>query len=283
MPTLTERKEAKEREDYIVELIKESGTKGVTKTVIDKDCNLTPAYGSVVMNRILRKHPRIKRLGEHNQSPSYVWVEETIDIPKETHSAFLKNRYEKTNRNSEGYVDMTAKTAIENTEPEKKPYTPNLNLICPEPGDIWVDKDGIKYYILSYCISGEYALCIPLFSLNSYGDWSNIRHDIRIKYANETLIGDLGCIACKYRKIFTRKIMRCPVETLMRARKELAVIFGIKPIWTEKAEEVKETPAPQVTKIPDGYISREEAEREKELACAAIWKEVAMKLLDSRN
>ena len=275
MPTQTELKEAREREDYIVELIKESGTEGVSKNVIDKDCNLKPAYGSVVM--------RIKRLGEHNQSPSYVWVEEPADIPKETHSAFLKNRYEKTNRNSEGYVDMTAKTAIDNTEPEKKPYTPNPNLICPEPGDVWAAKDGMKYYILSYCISGEYALCVKLFSLNSYGDWSNIRHDIRIKYTNGTLIGDLGCITCKSRNVFTRKSIRCPVETLMKARKELAVIFGIKPIWTEKAEEVKEDPVPQVTKIPDGYISREEAEHEKELACAAIWKEVAMKLLDSRK
>ena len=290
------RKEVKERDELIVDFIKESGTEGVPPAYFRELFDLSCDSLSKILKRLCENHKQIVAVGSTNKR-RYIWREEPIkiEIPKEIHSAFLKNRYENTNKNNEGYTDMTATKAIKNVEPEKKEKkSSSQNLICPEPGEVWLTKESngdIGFvYILSYDTSNERAQTIRLYDIKSVLCPVNALHDVRVKLGVDTLVGDLTEFSNKRRKYLTKRVGVRLDEQLMKVRKELASILGIKPIWNEKPVEsatiihhtppVEEKVAPA---IPDGYISKDKATLDSIAAQLVIWKSVAEKLLDSRN
>lgn len=264
---------AAERESYIVELIKESGTNGLSAKEIEKDCKMTSQQRSVLMTRIKKKHPEIDRVGKPSESPTYVWAVK----PRETHSPFLKNRYEKTNKNHEGYTDMTATTAINNVS-----ASDTRDWIKPEPGEIWVNEEsnGKNGYIFVLGFDGMAASCVKLFDIADAAAPQAIDHAIRIKLGAITYIGDCGRPTYKYKKYLVRRARGNKDEDLMKVRKEVASALGIEAFRIKEVE----VPGPErivekvvyrdkePEKVPDGYISKIEAELYDYKHQAEIWR-----------
>lgn len=271
---------AAERENYIVELIKDSGSEGLAATKIEKDYQLTSQQRSVLMTRLKKKHPEINRIGKPSESPTYVWVVKPADPPRETHSPFLKNRYEKTNKNHEGYTDMTASTAIKNVMASDTSDT--RDWIKPEPGEIWVNEEsnGKNGYIFVLNFDGMAASCVKLFDVAETAAPQAIDHAIRIKLGAITYIGDCGRPTYKYKKYLIRRARGNKDEDLMKVRKEVASALGIEAFRIKEVE----VPGPErivekvvyrdkePEKVPDGYISKIEAELKDQKHQTEIWR-----------
>lgn len=237
-----------ERDNIIVSIIKEAGKDGIQPAELAKLCDLSQSGMWYVLKRISDKHPEIIRSGAA-QNTRYIWVEKPIDTDK----IYSVQRYENTNKNNEGYVDMTANTAIKNAEPEKKPAKPLLgDLICPEPGQVWVteESNGSSGYIYVLSYTSDTAQCIRLFDIKTYTDPGAILHDIRIKLGAVTLLGDLTHTTYKLRKYLVRRALAANVETLMKVRREVATILGIKSFRIEKEEAEKTVVEEKIVEVP---------------------------------
>lgn len=268
--------EQKERDEYILELIKSSGESGVSSRVIADDCGMGDA--SAYMKRFMARHPEIHAGPRESQfEPTmYFWLK-PADPPRETHSPFLKNRYEKTNKNHEGYTDMTATAAIKNVT-----ASDTRDWIKPEPGEIWVNEEsnGKNGYIFILGFDGMATSCIKLFDVAETAAPQAIDHAIRIKLGAITYIGDCGRPTYKYKKYLIRRARGNKDEDLMKVRKEVASALGIEAFRIKEVE----VPGPErivekvvyrdkePEKVPDGYISKIEAELKDQKHQTEIWR-----------
>ena len=296
--------EIQERESYIVELIKESGTDGLIATEIDKDLNLTKNARSVLMHRLTSKYTEIKRLGKLNEMPVYVWkaksepekpaepVNETekpaepAKPKRETHSPFLKNRYEKTNKNNEGYPDMTAKSAISNVN-----GTANKDWINPDPGEIWVTEESSGKNSYFFVLSSDSGVVqgVKLYDIKETINPETIARSIRVKLGAVTYVGDCARITYKLKKYFVRRARGFQPDEIGKVRKEVADALGIIFFRTEKVEVPvekivekvveKEVPVEKIVyrdkeeiPVPEGYISKAEAEIQDLKHQLEIWR-----------
>lgn len=295
--------EAMERENYIVELIKESGSDGLVATEIDKDFNMPKQRRAVLMCRLLKKHPEIKRFGGHNSTPTYVWqsdktpaesekapepekTSEPVKPARETHSPFLKNRYEKTNKNNEGYPDMTAKSAISNVN-----GTANKDWIDPDPGEIWLTEEssGKKSYFFVLSSDSGVVPGIKLYDIKETINPETIARSIRVKLGAVTYIGDCARITYKPKKYLVRRARAFQPDEIGKVRKEVADALGIIFFRTEKVEVPvekvvekvveKEVPVEKIVyrdkeeiPAPEGYISKTEAEIQDLKHQLEIWR-----------
>lgn len=289
--------EATERENYIVELIKESGSDGLVATEIDKDFNMPKQRRAVLMCKLLKKHPEIRRLGGHNSTPTYVWQSDKTPAEpekapepekpvRETHSPFLKNRYEKTNKNNEGYLDMTAKSAISNVN-----GTANKDWIDPDPGEIWLTEESSGKNSYFFVLSSDSGVVpgIKLYDIKETINPETIARSIRIKLGAVTYIGDCARITYKPKKYLVRRARAFQPDEIGKVRKEVADALGIIFFRTEKVEVPvekvvekvveKEVPVEKIVyrdkeevPAPEGYISKTEAEIQDLKHQLEIWR-----------
>ena len=277
--TKTEREEIK---TYVIDLLKESGDAGIKGSEIEKDCNLNGKQRLYLLKTLAADYPEL--VVKQQPSPTgghesvYFWIPTPAPVKKETHSAFLKNRYEKTNKNNEGYTDMTAHQAIKNVEPKTR------DLICPEPGQVWAaeESNGSTSYIYVVSYECDVAQCIKLYSVKTYVDADKVLHGVRIKLGAETLLGDLTRLTPKPKKYLIRRALGTDEATLMKVRKELGGILGIQAFRIEKVqipvevEKVVEKVVYKELEVPEGCIAKKDhdlamARKETEIWRSAFW------------
>ena len=271
----------KERDEYIIELIKTNGKDGVTGLDISKDLGISVPTVRRYMQAFRKEHPEIQTRQDHAKGPiTYFFVE-----PHETHSPFLLNRYEKAGKNHEGYSDPTASTAIQKTEEEN--VKKERDLIMPVAGEVWtaVESNGKTGYIYVLAFEENAAQCIKLYSMSDVNNGECINRDIRIKIGGETYIGDASRVTFKLKKYLLRRTLKRDDTVLPAVRKAVASVFGIlsfrnsvEPTVIEKAV-VKEVPVEKIVyrdkepeNVPEGYISKKEAELRDYKRQAEIWK-----------
>ena len=289
--------EQKERDEYILELIKTSGESGVSSRVIADDCGMSDA--SAYMKRFITRHPEIHTRPRKNQSePTIYFWEDPPKQERETHSPFLKNRYEKTGKNHEGYTDPTATKAIakvlfKSAEIGKKEMGDIMqDLIMPVAGEVWVvnESNGTTGYIYVLAFEEGAAQCIRLYKMNDCDNAEGINRNVRIKIGSETYIGDASRITFKPKKYLLRRALKRDDTILPGVRKAVASVLGILSFRTDveptviEKEVIKEVPGPEriVEKIvykdrepapvPDGYISKTEAELQNLKQQVEIWR-----------
>lgn len=299
MPTVTQRQNAKERAEYITELIKESGAEGVNGAVICEDCGLNNKQRSVIMTRLMEKESRIKRISGSNRVPVYIWQEAKEEpkkeepapnpLPATTHSAFLKNRYKK-QYNNEGYLDMTASKAIDNVEKD---------LITPKAGEIWTSEEssGKRVYVYILAVNDDTAQCVRMYDRKEFIAAETLTNPINIPLGALDLVGDLTRITFKAKKYLVKRERKCVEAHLASVRTVVAKLMGIEPTVTVTPvpgperivtkEVVKEVPVEKVVEkivyrdkapveVPDGYISEQEAkiadlQHQMEIWRSAFW------------
>lgn len=285
------RKDVLERNNYIVELIKETKD-GVPAKEIDKDCNLTPKNRYNIMARLMKEHPEIKRSGTHDL-PVYFWIPEVKaeEKIKETHSPFLLNRAAKENKNKEGYTDMTASQAIKNVEKTEKSSEPLPN---PGVGEVWsCKKNDETAYIYVLAAFRDSVICMELEEPSE----EFVTHAIEIEVLGKKRIGSLRKLRSKPLKYLKNRVKFKDSVVLTCALNQIIDIFHLRlyfktpepevrvetKIVEKPVEKIVEKPVEKIVMkpvVPDGYMSKEEATNACLRVEATIWAEVARKLMD---
>ena len=277
--------DVKERNDYILELIKTSGADGVRSSTIETDCNISKWTRQETMRKLMGDHPEIQRKGVHSGEGVYVWVEKPVfgryptanEDQRLKHSSFLKNRYEKTNKNDEGYTDMTATAAIKNTIKELT-YSPNS-------GEIWKarESDGKIGYIFVLNFQDNAAQCIKLYDIDEVADPAAITFPYRVKIGSVTYIGDCSRVTYKPKKYLVGRARGYKSEELMTVRTYAAKAldidsFRIKEVEVPGPEKIVEVEKVvyRDPEIPEGCISQKDADlamarKEADLWRSAFW------------
>lgn len=268
------KEERNEKSSYILELLKESGKNGVNARVIDDDCNLSYNQRKTIMGHLMADHPEIKKEtvpSGYGRVTTYYWIEKPVELT--THSPFLKNRYEKTNKNSEGYTDMTATAAIANATREPG--------YIPAPGEIWKAKesDGKTSYIFVVNYMDNAAQCLKLYDVNTVVDAASISYPYRVKIGAITYLGDCSKITPKSKKYLISRARGIKDEELMKVRSDVAHALGIEAFRIEKIE----VPGPErivykdrePVEVPEGYIDVKDAEIQKLKVQLEAWRSIA--------
>lgn len=240
------------RTEYIVDLIKASGAEGVDGKTIRTDCGLERNYGNAVIRQIMADNPQIVAVDNGNRTKRYVWREDPIPVNKK--------RYEGTNKNNEGYTDMTATMAINGLEP-KKPE-PKTNGVIPEAGQVWATREanGSDGYIYVLGFSDNIVSCIKLVDIKEYYSPDKVYRPLRVKLGAITLFGDISKICHKPRGYLIRRAKGTEDDVLMKVRKELGDILGIVAFKIEKVqvpvevEKVVEKVVYKEPEAPEGCI-----------------------------
>ena len=279
--------EKKERDEYILELIKSTGETGVQLKTIAEDCNMSPSATSKYMTAFRATHPEIQAKRAHHSAPTfYIWVEpEKKD--RETHSPFPNSRKDRVDRNSEGYFDPTAGYAIKRVLFGNK----GGDLIMPEAGEVWEveETSGKSAYIYVLACEEGAAQCIRLYNMDECDNAAGINRAIRIKIGGMTYIGDASRVTYKPKKYMLRRVLAKDNSILPGVRKAVASVLGIlsfrydaEPKVIEK-EIIKEVPVEKIVyrdkeevTVPEGYISVTEAELQDLRHQVEIWKTAFM-------
>ena len=258
-----------EREEYIVELLKESKGESVTALSLTKDLGISHAYTLKLMRSIMHKHPQIRNIGPPKTGCEYVWVEDDISDTIDK-------------KNPEGYPDPTPEKAINN---KKQP------MVDPKPGEVWatMESNGAtgKIFVLN-SLNGA-AQCIKLFAATSE-QYEIIGDDPFIIHSTQKLLGDPTHATFKPLRYCTRRILECDTAKLMEARKRIASVYGIRCFTPEVIEKevIKEVEVPvekiiykdKSYDIPDDYIDTKTAEIAILTEQRDIWEAVARALLE---
>lgn len=272
--------DVKERNDYILELIKTSGADGVKSSTIETDCNISKWTRQDTMRKLMGDHPEIQRKGVHSGEGVYVWVEKPVFGRQPmvdhrfTNSPFLKNRYEKTNKNNEGYTDMTATAAIKNTE---------RDLINPNAGEIWTaqESNGSNVYIFVLSCEDGFVQFVRLVDAKTVTN--EVKNAYRTKLGATTLLGNCAQISNKPKKYLIRRSRGCKDEELMSVRKMIANVLCIEAFRIEKVQIPGPEKIVEVEKvvyrdpeIPEGCIAKKDADlamarKEADLWRSAFW------------
>ena len=276
------------RDEYLVELIKTSGKKGVTSTIIADDIGISRNNATRYMKKFLESHPEISSVsGGPGTATSYVWAEPEKPT-RLTHSPFLKNRYEKTNKNNEGYTDMTATTAIRNADRSDM-------LIAPKPGEIWCteESNGKNSYIFILSYDGNAAQCIKFYDVKEFSSPETLRRPVRVTLGAVTYIGDSGRVTYKPKKYFLRRARCSKEEELMKVRKDVADALEISAFRIEKVEvpgpeRIVEVPGPErivykPLEVPEGCVDAKDAKISALEEQVKIWKSAFWGLIHSKD
>ena len=249
-----------EREQFIVDILREDPDHTVSGKSIDDACGIKPTNRNMFMRKLMRKYPQIQNVGI--TEAEFKWVEDMEVISK---------------KNPEGYPDPTPQKAIENTQVTRAS-------VMISPGEVWsaAESNGATRPIFVLNALNGAAQCIKLYSKNE----ENINivgpDYFTIDVYGISHIGDPSHVTFKPLRYLTRKLVDVPESKLNEVRRYLSLIFGIK--MAKEAEpkvEIKEVPVEKSEpKIPEGYIDTKTAQVAILTEERDIWKTVAMTLLE---
>lgn len=258
----------KEREEYIVELLKANHGETVSGKAFDRDLGISPALRVNTICHLKKQHPQIKNLAKGGDA-MYAWVEpEVAEKPAEAPKEEFKSLSQKT-----------------------------LSKI--QPGEVWaaVESNGSRRLIYILNTLNERAQCINLYTESSTKVGLIGKDYFQIRVSNRSYIGVPASITSKPLKYLTNKEADADGVKLAEVRRMLSKVFGIPETREVKVEVpvekevVKEVPVevekivykdkePEEVKIPNDYVDCKTARIAILTEERDIWKTVALKLLD---
>jgi transcriptional regulator with XRE-family HTH domain len=288
----------REREEYILELLKERKDEGVSGKEIASDLGVSSENRALIMRNLMKKHPQIKNISGVSKPAVYVW-QELFPL------AVRENEYSQDisdeiffGKNAEGYSDPTVAAAL--LDDKKK------DIPTPQPGEVWstLESNGTNGKIFVMNALNGAAQCIKLYQKTT----ENLEivgpdpFEVRIK--SRFYVGDATHITFKPLKYCTRCDVNRDYAKLVEARKKIAAVLGIKlasdipaptpaQIFDEEKERLKKENKQlkaqlaeiliskhDGSEIPIGYIDMKSAEIAKLTEERDIWKSVAQALLN---
>ena len=147
------------------------------------------------------------------------------------------------------------------------------DLIMPVAGEVWTttESNGKNCYIYVLAFEEGAAQCIRLYSMSETTNVESINRDIRIKIGGETYIGDASRVTYKLKKYLLRRVLKRDDTVLPGVRKAVASVLGILSFRSEvEPTIIYRDKEPE--KVPEGYISKAEAELQDYKRQAEIWK-----------
>ena len=303
----------KEREEFIVSILKEDPKSTITGKSIDDAVGITASNRVMYMRKLMKKYPQIQNVGK--KEAEYKWVE---DAPVKI-------------KNHEGYPDPTAQKAIAavckpveipEIGTDLKPKRPKRETLVyrkdpqPQAGEVWsaTESSGskTKLYILSE--NEGVTECIKLYMLDDYrdtipdhlaikvymgtydliGNLANITSkptkylDQCIKKANEAILGEVQKVVAKVLKLPEKEVVKeikveVPVEKIVYKEKDDACWVEnekLKKRITELMEQMAQMMHGEPVPAPENYIDCRTAELAILTEQRDIWKTVALKLLE---
>lgn len=252
----------KEREEYIVELLKANHGETVSGKAFDRDLGISPAVRVNTICFLKKQYPQIRNLAKGGDA-MYAWVEpeatvKQTEVPKQE----VKSLSQKT-----------------------------LSKI--QPGEVWaaVESNGSRRMIYILNTLNERAQCINLYTESSTKIGLIGKDYFQIRVSNRSYIGVPANITSKPLKYLTNKEEDADGVKLAEVRWMLSKVFGIPE--TREVKVVKEIPVevpvekivykdkePEEVKIPDDYVDCKTARIAILTEERDIWKTVAMKLLN---
>ena len=250
----------KEREEYIVELLKANHGETVSGKAFDRDLGITASARIQTISALRKRYPQIKNMAKGGDA-MYAWIEPDV-------------------------VEQPAKEVQTEPKPASKKALSKI-----QPGEIWaaLESNGSRRFIYVLNTLNERAQCINLYTESSTKVGLINEDYFRIRVTNRFYIGVPANITSKPLKYLTNKEADADGVKLAEVRWMLSKVFGI-PEPKEVVKEVKvEVPVekivykdkePEEAKIPDNYISCQTARIAILTEERDIWKTVALKLLD---
>jgi len=278
----------REREEYILKLLKERKDEGVSGKEISSDLGVSPEYRSLIMRKLIKKHPQIKNISGVSKPAVYVWQEDAQEVMNEVF--FGK-------KNAEGYPDPTVAAALD----DKKKDTPT-----PLPGEVWntLESNGANGKIFVMNARNGAAQCLKLYPKTTENSEIVGPDPFEVRIKSKFYIGDVTHLTFKPLKYCARCDVNRDYAKLEEARKKIAAVLGIKTasdipaptpaqIFDEEKERLKKenkqlkAQLAEVliskhddSEIPIGYIDMKSAEIAKLTEERDIWKSVAQSLLN---
>ena len=278
----------REREEYILELLKERKDEGVSGKEIASDLGVTSENRSLIMRNLIKKHPQIKNISGVSKPAVYVWQEDAQEIMNEIF--FGK-------KNAEGYPDPTVAAALD----DKKKDIPT-----PLPGEVWntLESNGANGKIFVMNALNGAAQCLKLYPKTTENSEIVGPDPFEVRIKSKFYIGDITHLTFKPLKYCTRCDVNRDYAKLEEARKKIAAVLGIKvasdipaltpaQIFDEEKERLKKENKQlkaqlaetliskhDGSEIPIGYIDMKSAEIAKLTEERDIWKSVAQTLLN---
>ena len=257
----------KEREEYIVELLKANHGETVSGKAFDRDLGISPTLRSNTISKLKKIHPQIQNMASMGGDAMYAWIEPEVVVKP-----------------------------AEEPVPEIKPSLKKA-LRSIQPGEIWaaIESNGTRQLIYVLNDVNERAQCIRLYH-ESTTKIGMIGKDYFQVYVNgKSYIGDPSSVCPKPLKYLSNKEANADGVKLAEVRWMLSRIFGIpepKEVKVEvpvEKEVSKEVPVevekivykePEKTKVPDDYVDCKTARIAILTEERDIWKTVALKLLE---
>lgn len=258
----------KEREEYIVELLKANHGETVSGKAFDRDLGISPAVRVNTICFLKKQYPQIKNLAKGGDA-MYAWVEPEVVTPPAEEPK------------KEEFKSLSRKT---------------LSKI--QPGEVWaaVESNGSRRLIYVLNTLNERAQCINLYTESSTKVGLIGKDYFQIRVSNRSYIGVPANVTGKPLKYLTNKEADADGVKLAEVRWMLSKVFGIPETREVKVEVpvekevVKEVPVevekivykdkePEEVKIPADYVDCKTARIAILTEERDIWKTVAMKLL----
>lgn len=261
----------KEREEYIVELLKAEKGESVSGSTFDRDLSISPSVRSNLISGLKKMYPQIKNTAMHGTEAMYAWIEPKVEVKP-----------------------------VQNEEPVKAATNKELRKI--QPGEVWmsVESNGSRQPIFVLNSLNGAAQCIKLYKETSERIGIIGKDYFQVQIGQNAYVGDPTHVTFKPLKYLSCKEANADETKLTEARWMLGRIFGIaaaekeviKEVPVEKVVEkevIKEVPVEKIvykekekeeTKIPDDYVSTQMARIAILTEQRDIWKTVALKLLE---
>lgn len=254
----------KEREEYIVELLKANHGETVSGKAFDRDLGISSSTRINTISHLRKEYPQIRNMAPMGGDAMYAWVEpEVVTPPAE--------------------------------EPKKQEFKSlsQKTLSKIQPGEVWaaVESNGSRRLIYILNTLNERAQCINLYTESSTKVGLIGKDYFQIRVSNRSYIGIPANVTGKPLKYLTNKEADADGVKLAEVRWMLSKVFGIPE--TREVKVVKEIPVevpvekivykdkePEEVKIPDDYVDCKTARIAILTEERDIWKTVAMKLLN---
>lgn len=193
----------KEREEFIISILKEDPKTTVTGKSIDDTVGITAGNRAMYMRKLMKKYPQIQNVGK--KEAEYKWVEDKKPAPK---------------KNPEGYLDLTAKKAIDNVSNQ----APTIR-----QGEVWstVESNGSTQPIFVLNSLNGAAQCMKLYHENSKNIEITGPDYFQIDIFGISYIGDPSHVTFKPLRYCTKRIAESSDVKLKEARWMIAKVFGI--------------------------------------------------------
>jgi hypothetical protein len=294
----------REREEYILELLKEHKDEGVSGKEIASDLGVSSENRALIMRNLMKKHPQIKNISGVSKPAVYVWQElKDFEVWSGNSELMHEVAQEVMNeaffgkKNAEGYPDPTVAAALD----DKKKDTPT-----PLPGEVWntLESNGANGKIFVMNARNGAAQCLKLYPKTTENSEIVGPDPFEVRIKSKFYIGDVTHLTFKPLKYCTRCDVNRDYAKLEEARKKIAAVLGIKTasdipaptpaqIFDEEKERLKKenkqlkAQLAEVliskhdgSEIPIGYIDMKSAEIAKLTEERDIWKSVAQSLLN---